>query len=185
LEKIKIGNTRFDVTGGMGSIAVLAARLLTQSTKSSVTDKITKLNEVDKNGKPKFAGRTGLDLFEDFFENKLSPVAGEGLNWLKGSTRDGDPFTFTGAGMRLVTPLPAKNTMETFKDPNSAPLLAAVLADAFGIAASTYGGSKDIENQIKDAQKRGDSEEVEKLKKALKETQKIEAEKKKELKPKN
>jgi hypothetical protein len=50
--KIKVRNSRFDVTGGMGSILVLAARLLTNESKSSVTGKISKLNEKDASGKP-------------------------------------------------------------------------------------------------------------------------------------
>lgn len=144
--KIKIGNTRIDVSGGMANIITLAARIITNESKSSVTGKISKLNETDSSGNPKFGAKTKLDLVEDFLENKLSPVGGEILNSLKGETREGgrafsptNPTTYLETAGRLVTPLPAKNTMELLSDPNAAPLLVALIADGLGAAANTYG----------------------------------------------
>jgi len=37
-----MGNTRFDITGGMGSLVTLASRLAKQSSKSSTTGIVTK-----------------------------------------------------------------------------------------------------------------------------------------------
>jgi hypothetical protein len=126
-------------------------------------------------------------LVEDFFQNKLSPIAGEGLNSLKGETREGgrpftpsEPLTWIETAGRLITPLPVKNTMEVLKDPNAAPLVATLILDGLGFGANTYGGSKDILQQIKKAEVRGDQAEVERLRKALTETLEIERKKKQE-----
>jgi hypothetical protein len=78
--KIKDGNTRFDVTAGMGSLAVLAARLAMLKTKSTTTKIVSPLNS------GQFASKTGLDVVHDFFENKLSPAAGIVRDLLKGRT---------------------------------------------------------------------------------------------------
>lgn len=173
--KIKVRNTRFDVTGGMGSIFVLAARLATMSSKSSVTDKVQPLNATDKNGKPKFGATTGDDVIEDFIENKLSPVGQVVRDVLKGETRDKEKPTILNESLGLVTPLPVKTSMELWKDPNSAPFVISMIADGLGISTNTYGGSKDIKKQIEDAEARGDKQEVKRLQEALKETLKIEA----------
>lgn len=180
--KIKVRGTRFDVTGGMGSIATLAARLVTASTKSSVTGKVRDLNERDKNGKPKFGAPTMDDLVIDFLSNKLSPAARVALDFGKGQTFEGDKPTIQGEALSLVTPLPVKNVVENFKDPNAAPLLATIIADGLGIGANTYGGSSQIRADIKKAVQSGDREEVERLTAALKVALQNEAVKKKNLK---
>lgn len=134
--KIKVGNTRFDVSGGMSSIVTLVARLITQSTKSSTTGTVKQLNTGE------FGSQTGLDVVYNFFENKLSPVASVVRDVLKGEDFNGDKPTILGELNNLYMPLPVTNTKELYDDPNSAPLLLALMADAVGIGTNTYGSSQ-------------------------------------------
>ena len=161
--KIKVGNTRFDVTGGMGSIITLAARFATMSSKSSVTGEIRNLNERDENGKIKFGTQRGDDLIADFLENKLSPVAQVALERLKDETRSGDRPTLANQTTSLFTPLPVKTGVELYKDPNSANWLASMILDGLGVAANTYGGAKATEQQLRTAALKGDKDETAKL----------------------
>jgi hypothetical protein len=130
--KIKVGNTRFSVSGGMGSIVTLAARLRIQSSKSSTTGKVSELNS------GKFGALTGEDVVINFFENKLSPAASLVKTLLKGQNFKGDKPTFTGEAVNLFAPLPITNFLELQNDPRAAPLLLATIADMLGILTNTY-----------------------------------------------
>lgn len=144
--KIKIGNTRFDITGGMSSIAVLATRLAfgalgQKAKKSSVTGELQGINEGGFT-------QSGLDLIVDFFENKLSPMTSLGKElFITKQTFDGEPIgvdvkTFKHILESLYAPLPVTNFQE-LKDPNSAPKLLAVILDGLGFGQSTYGTWED------------------------------------------
>jgi hypothetical protein len=130
--KIKINNTRFDVTGGMSSIATLAARVATGSTKSGTTDIVSELNSGE------FGSQTVLDVLWQFGQGKASPVAGVGLNFARGQTFTGEKPTVTGEIAKLVTPITVANYMELKDDPNSANKLLTVIADGLGFATNTY-----------------------------------------------
>jgi hypothetical protein len=136
--KIRVGNTRFDVTGGMASLATLAARLATFSSKSSTTGKVSKINS------GKFGATTGMDLVYNFFENKLSPAASVVKDILKGEDFNHQPITVGGEASNLLTPLPISNFLELSRDPTTTPevLSAATLADALGISTNTYSNEK-------------------------------------------
>jgi hypothetical protein len=130
--KIRIRDTRFDVSGGMSSLVTLASRLITHSTKSSTTGKISDLNSGD------FGAQTGTDVVYNFFENKLSPVASVVKDILKGQDFNGNKPTVKGELSNLFIPLPATTFIELKKNKNSANILASMIADALGIAVNTY-----------------------------------------------
>lgn len=134
--KIRIGDTRFDVSGGMASIVTLASRIITQSTKSSVTGKVKKLNT------GRFGQPTVKDQVVNFFENKLSPAASVVADLLEGKDRQGSKPTVGGEASNLLMPLPVSNYQELASHPNSASILVAMLADELGIATNTYDGKK-------------------------------------------
>lgn len=134
--KIRIGDTRFDVTGGMASLVTLAARLLTLSSKSSITQKVTPLNS------GKFGAQTGADVFVNFLENKLSPAASVVKDILKGQDFSGNKISFGGETSNLLTPLPISNAQEIMNNPKSANFLLALIADSLGISTNTYSAKK-------------------------------------------
>jgi hypothetical protein len=140
--KIRVGNTRFDVSGGMSSIVTLAARLATQSSKSSTTGKVSKLNARDKKGNPKFGAQTGADVLVNFTENKLSPIGQIVLDLLKQNDRTGNKPTVLGEANNLLTPLPITNTIELNTTPGAANALLGTIADALGISVNSYAPKK-------------------------------------------
>lgn len=140
--QIKVGNTRFDVTGGFRGVAVLATRLATfayaKATDQPMTLKSTTSGKETKINTGKFGGRTMLDVVEQFLENKTAPAASEIVKHLQGDDRKGGVPTAAGSLANLFVPLPIKTAQELWNDPNSAPFIAAMLADMLGISTNTY-----------------------------------------------
>jgi hypothetical protein len=142
--KIKIGNTRFSIGGGMESLVTLAARIVKQSTKSSTTGKVTKL------GTGTYGSKTGVDVVIAFGENKLSPISSLIKDLLSQQDFNGNPISFLpskkneyqGELINLLAPLPITNTISSLQDPKSANIVLTTIADALGIATNTYGSKK-------------------------------------------
>lgn len=142
--KIRIGNTRFDVSGGSGSLATLTSRLIPTMadgkwglhSKSATTKQVSTLNS------GKFGATTGLDVVTDFLTNKASPAASVVVDYLKGQDHNGNKPTVKGEAANLYTPMGLKNWQELNADPHSANHLVSMIADGLGIASNTYGQSK-------------------------------------------
>lgn len=134
--KIKIGSTRFDVSGGSASMVTLAARLITMSSKNATTHAITPINS------GKYGATTGKDVVYNFFENKLSPASGIVRDLLQGKDYYGNKPTFVKEAGSLITPLPIKNIYQTSQSKDSANLMLVIMADALGIGANTYSPPK-------------------------------------------
>lgn len=140
--KIKIGDTRFDVTAGMSSLVVLATRVAPlligkdSYTKSTTSGKKSKLNLGT------FGSQTGLDVVEEFFENKASPLAGVVRDMLKGQDYNDQKPTPTSLLGDVSIPMPIQDFQDLMNDPKSADALAAMIADELGISISTYGKKK-------------------------------------------
>ncbi len=141
--KIKIGNTRFDVTGGMSSIVTLASRVIPTRHngewgfwfRSSVTGDIYRMNE------QRFGARTVLDTIENFAENKLSPMAGIFRDIARGQNFQGEVPTVGNIALQALTPISTQTFFELRDDPNSADLLLSMILEGLGISANTYGGN--------------------------------------------
>lgn len=134
--KIKIGDTRFDISGGLASIVTLASRVLTGKRKSSTTGLTTTLGE-------DYASGDVSDTIVDFFENKLSPTFSVGKQIINRKNFEGEPLTVGGILYDLYMPLPIANYFELKDNPNSAPILAALIADGLGVGTNTYAANKD------------------------------------------
>ncbi len=130
--KIRVGDTRFDVSGGMSSLLTLAARIFTQSSKSSITNKVAPFGT-------KMGEQTGTDVLLSFLGNKLSPVAGLGRDVIRQQDSKGNPITLGGEIYDTFTPLPITNAIELMNSSDSkAEKIAAMVADALGVATNTY-----------------------------------------------
>lgn len=134
--KIKIGDTRFEITGGMGSVVTLASRLITHSSKSSTTGKVNKIDS------GKYGAQTSTDVFVNFLTNKLSPVASVIKDLQTGTDFSGNKSTPLNEAKNLFAPLPVTNYLDTRKNPNAADNLLTVIADALGISTNTYSKKK-------------------------------------------
>lgn len=136
--KIKVGDTRFDITGGMSSLITLAARVALNSSKSTATGKVTPINASDKTGKPLYGAKTGHDVVDDFLTNKLSPVASVVNDLINRRDRNNNPVTPQGEAVNFIAPLPITTFAELKNDPNSANIIIAMIADALGLNTNTY-----------------------------------------------
>lgn len=134
--QIKVGHTRFDMTGGMRSIATLAARLATSASKSSTTGKVSALNT------GRYGSQTDLDVLGNFSGGKLAPIPSAVRDVMKGQTFEGNKPTVAYEVMNLLVPMGITNAMEMKNDPQSANIVLGAIADALGISTNTYGPYK-------------------------------------------
>ena len=159
--KIKVGNTRFDLTFGMGPYLRVIAQTATLSTKSSTTGKITQLNTGD------YGGRTVYDVWLDFFGNKASPIAGILRDIGKGEGFGGKEITAGYITQQLLEPIIIQSMVETYKQSGGDVLLTGTgfTAELFGIGVNSYGyvpggkkweslkeekGDKEYENAVRE-----------------------------------
>ncbi len=135
--KIKIGNTRFDVSGGMASIVTLASRLITNSTKSSTTGLVKQL------GTGEYGVSDRLDVVYNFFENKLAPMYSVIKTLATGRDWEGKKPTVGSIIEDLFVPIVVTNYKELKDDPQSADMLLAMMAEGLGISTNTYSVNTD------------------------------------------
>ena len=141
--KIRVGDTRFDISAGMSSIVTLATRLIERSSKSSISGKVSDLGTG-------FGQTSPIELLTNFAENKLAPVAALLRDLLNGTDSQGNPLTVQGEASNLLMPLPVTNAKEVLGNPNAAPAVVAILADALGIATNTYSDQSSLANILGD-----------------------------------
>lgn len=128
--KIRIGNYRFDITGGKAGLITLAFRLLKGSSKSTTSGKVTEYGSG-------FGGQDRFDALIDFFTNKVTPPVDVLISLLKGRDFSGNEPTFSSIVKNLYTPLPLKKAWEFVLAPSWL-AGAASLLDIHGISSNTY-----------------------------------------------
>jgi hypothetical protein len=131
--QIKIGSTRFDLSGGIHSMITLAARFATGSTKTNGT--VKQLNT------GKFGSQTTMDVLWKFVEGKFSPGATALKELATQTDYNGNKLTAWQLVQDLFAPLPATNIQELMSTPNAAPLIVGALADFAGISTNSYAPS--------------------------------------------
>ncbi len=134
--KIRIGNTRFAVGGGMAVLVVLVSRLITRKYTSSTTGKTVSIDL------KKWGAISGKDLVFNFLENKLSPAAALALSVIDQKTRDRGELTVPQIANDALTPLIIQNIFEADSVDDSANILAVLIAEALGVNVQTYSGKK-------------------------------------------
>lgn len=130
--KIRFGDTRFDVTGGMGSIVTLAARLAEGKTKASTTGKVTDLTS------NKFGSPTRLDVLEDWTTNRAAPIGSIMVDLARNEDSNFKKPTVLGELENFGNPFVASNIMEMAQDPKGANWLLGEIIDGLGFSESTY-----------------------------------------------
>lgn len=127
--KIKFGHTTIDVTAGMGAIVTLVARMVTNTTKNQA-------GQIKEMGTGQFGSKTRMDVINDFWEGRLSPIAGAIRDWLKGENFQGQKPTSANTAANLVTPLPFQTMMQARNEPSVGAAIAATVADFLGFNAN-------------------------------------------------
>jgi len=138
--KIKVGDTRYDILGGFQQNLVFAWRNIVHEKKSSVTGKITDLNEGGFNAPNRFS------LLADLVQNKEAPLVSGITTQLKGEDKAGNKFSAVDRlreVAKLGAPISLLGTGTAIKNEG---IVGAVksLPDYLGVGVSTY-GLKDIQ----------------------------------------
>lgn len=133
--KIKVGNTRYDVMGGLQQNLVLISRLITNSKKNSETGEVQTLGE-------DFGGPTRSSVFTDFLSNKSNPLIGTAFRIATGKDRGGNEINPWTELAKLFIPLGIQGTYETTQDTGSlATGVGANIPGFFGVGVQTYGNT--------------------------------------------
>ena len=130
--KIKVGKMRIDVWAGNQQLARAAAQLIFGQGKSIRSDEIYTKNR--------------LEVFGQFIQSKLSPVAGLGVEILSGKTFLGEPLpdkvdTPEGAleyAIQKLAPLAIQDTIDAWRFQGGDAAMAAGPLAWYGIGVQTY-----------------------------------------------
>jgi hypothetical protein len=150
--KIKVGTKTIDITGKMGSIVTLASRLVptlhngqwgfwTKSNDGSFRDLAD----------GKYGAQTAMDVFDSFWEGKLSPLTGLARDIWKGKNYSGNKVNPLNALYGLTVPMGVQQNIQNWQDNPSDPnnIMFAIL-DTIGfqtnVAAKTGAAKADISN---------------------------------------
>jgi len=133
--KIKVGNTRFDITGGAASLVVLAARAITNSSKSSTSGNISKFGTG-------YGQTSRWDLLINFLEGKTTPPVRFVMDLLEGQNVKGEKATLGKELVQTFTPISIQNVID-LKDDNSTQAVLGAILDVIGVSANTYSISTD------------------------------------------
>lgn len=131
--KIKVGDTRYDILGGLQQNIVFAWRELTGEKKSSTNGAVTKLGEG-------YGAPTRLSVASDLVSNKLNPTFAFATKALEGKDRGGQPFNPAAEIAKLFIPINLTGVYESAKSTGSlAKGIGVNLPNTVGIGTQTYG----------------------------------------------
>lgn len=133
--KVKIGNTRYDIWGGFQQYVRVIAQLISGSTKSSTTGKVTDLTKDD-------AKKTRADVVGAFFRGKLAPVPGTIWDFTANKTVTGEKPTIENKAMDLFIPMIANDISDAWKDQGFKSIFTVGLPSSLGVGVSTYSNKK-------------------------------------------
>jgi len=152
--KIKINDTRYDLTAGKGSIITLLARAATFKTKSTTTRKITDLNS------GKYGSKTLFDVIIDFMANKSAPVTRTAIDITRGRNFYYEKPTISNTAYNLGTPIGVQNFIETYQraegDFENMPVEEIIgdIVDMVGVNASTYESRAEMRKKYRNLRKK-------------------------------
>jgi len=137
--RLKIFGKWIDITGGMGSLVRLAARLMPSIHngkvgvwKKSSTGRWTNLIAGE------YGQQDAFDLFIDgVFSNKLAPVASIIRDYYRGEMFGGEPFNIEKSITNSVTPL-SLQAIGDVKDEKFEVIFATTISEFLGLSVSTY-----------------------------------------------
>lgn len=137
--KVKVGNTRVDVTAGLASIINLLYRSADIAARGATQGQV-------KLGAKKYDKNNPLgEIALGFFQNKLAPLPrAVGVDLASGKDFNGNPVNLTSVeglknlGIDLFAPLPVSNTVELAQDPDSIGVVLGTMLDGLGVGTNTY-----------------------------------------------
>jgi hypothetical protein len=139
--RIRVGDTRIDIWGGLQPYVVAAYRIKNGERVSSTTGEVTKVGGGPFGQYDNFLGRFTA-VVGDLLQQKFAPVPGYLNSWRKGETFEGEQFDPKMEGAKLFLPIGFESTYDTAKAYGPGPAAAGFGLNAFGIGVNTYGAAK-------------------------------------------
>jgi hypothetical protein len=137
--KIKIGNTRIDTTGGLASLITLASRIIptVHNGKLGFWSKNPNTGEFSDLTAGKYGQTTALDVFENFWEGRLSPMAGLLRDVWTGHNFNQEKVTFSNAIGNGMLPLSVQQFNQIMDGPDSDKILSLMILEGLGFNTTT------------------------------------------------
>ena len=143
--KIKVGNTRYEITGGFSQYIRLAAQLLSGKIISSTTGREYTLGEGYK-------PLTKYDILQRFFEYKEAPILSFAIELLRGQNVFGGKPEWGEEVANRFIPMIIQDMSDLVKDRGMAGLFMGV-PGIFGVGVQTYSEAESIKNMMTEKQK--------------------------------
>ena len=126
--KIKVGNRTWDYSGGKAAIVTLAARGITQKTKSATTGVITPYS-------PGYGSNTFKTAIESFVEGKLTPALSAFIKWAGQSDYQNKKPSLKSLFYGAYTPISIQNILQS-KDESALSATLGVILDGLGLSSN-------------------------------------------------
>jgi hypothetical protein len=139
--RIRVGDTRVDIWGGLQPYVVAAYRIKSGEKVSSTTNEVSKVGGGPFGQYDNFLGRFTATV-GDLLQQKAAPVPGYLNAWRKEETFEGTKFDPKMEGAKLFLPIgfeSAYDTQQKYGVPRAA---VGFGLNAFGIGVNTYGGQQ-------------------------------------------
>lgn len=130
--KLKFGNTRVDVLGGLGQVTVLLSRLYTGQ-EANLEGKVTPIR-----GDTPFGSGTSWNTFTKFMRSKLAPVPGAMVDTLNGKNVVEEKVTPFDTGKRLLVPLSFQDIYDVMQQDGVDKGVALGIISLFGAGLQQY-----------------------------------------------
>lgn len=140
--KIRVGNTRYDVSGGNAGYISLISRLITNKTKSTSTGAVQKLGEGYK-------ATTGKDLILQFATNKLSPLGSFAMQLASRKDFNGKPINVPKEIMNRFIPLVIQDIAKVAKD-DPTQVVPTLILGSLGVGIGNYNNQTNRDAVIQD-----------------------------------
>lgn len=138
--KVCRGERCFDVTGGMGGVVTLAARMVPTEhngkwgwwSKSAGTGKYRQL------GTGEYGSQDALDYLWGFGLGKLSPAAGFVRDVWRQEDYKGDKIDYKKAALNLITPISVQQAREIYPETTTPEFMASMILESLGFGITDY-----------------------------------------------
>jgi len=134
--KIKDGDTRYDILGGLTQYVVYLSQMLSGQKVAAGTTQPKSLTS------GKFGAPTRLDNTISFVRGKLNPIVGSATNLMAGKDVVGQPYHLWPNVPEEFVPLPATDVYEAYKLGGITNALKVLVPSQFGVGVNTFTNKK-------------------------------------------
>jgi hypothetical protein len=139
--RIRFGDTRIDIWGGLQPYVVAAYRIKNGEKVSSTSGEVSEVGGGAFNQYDNFLGRF-VAVTGDLLQQKAAPVPAYFNSWRKEKTFEGEEFDPMVEAGKLFVPIGFESTFDTARAHGPGPAAVGFGLNAFGIGVNTYGAGQ-------------------------------------------